>query len=751
MQRRYLFALGAIVIIFPQGLQAQKPADASILTLDRIFDSEFEPDHFGPVHWLGHGDAYTTLEPSRTVKDGRDIVRYETLSGKRSVFVSAERLQPAGDKKPLAIDDLAWSKDESKLLIFTNAQKVWRLRTRGDYWVLDLKSWKLTRLGGPAKPATLMFAKFSPDGKSVGYVRENNIYVQELDSQKITQLTMDGSATVINGTSDWVNEEELFIRDAWRWSPDGSAIAYWQFNTEGVPVFTLIDDTDSLYPELHRFAYPKTGQKNSAVRAGVVGVHGGATKWLDIPGNPRDHYIAWMEWADNSKEVALQQLNRLQNANRVYLADARTGKTRLVMAERDGTWVDVPASNSLVWFDKGKQFTWVSERDGWRQVYAVSRDGGGLRRITNRDFDVMDVIDVDADGGWLYFDASPANATQTYLYRVPLSGKGDPERLTPAKQTGSHHYNIAPGSGFAVHSWSSFGTPPRSELIRLPKHETIRTLAENKALHKKVEALKRGPSEFFQIDIGDGVQLDGYIMKPPGMESGRRYPLFFYVYGEPAGTTVRDAWDFNYLWHLMLTQQGYLVASVDNRGTPQPRGREWRKIVYRKLGVLTSQDQARAARKMAAWSFVDRDRIGMWGWSGGGTSSLNAMFRYPDLYRMAMAVAPVPDLRLYDTIYQERYLGLPEDNPEDYRRCSAITFAGKLKGDLLIVHGTGDDNVHFQGTEKLVNILIEDNKPFSMMAYPNRTHAIEEGKNTRRHLYETLTRYLRVHLPAGPK
>jgi dipeptidyl-peptidase-4 len=748
MNRAFRLTFFLFTFLFPSTLEAQKPPETGLLTLDRIFGGEFRGDPFGPVRWIEEGAAYVSLEPSASVKDSRDIIRYETKTGKRTVLVPAEKLKPQGQSAPLAIHNYELSRDGKRLLIFTNSQRVWRQNTRGDYWVLDLKDGKLTRIAPATGPAALLFARFSPDGGRVGYVYANNLYVQDLVTGKVTQLTTDGKSTLINGTSDWVNEEELFIRDAWRWSPDGTAIAYWQFNTEGVPTFTLVNDTDALYPILHQFPYPKTGQKNSGVRIGVVSSTGGSTRWLQLPGDPREHYIAWMEWAGNSTEVAVQQLNRLQNTNSVFLADAHTGQAKLILAERDSAWVDVPPSHSLDWFDDGRQFTWTSERDGWRHVYAVSRDGGTVRRVTNGDFDALDVVRVDGAAGWIYFDASPVNATQRYLYRVSLTGKSDPERVTPVTQPGSHRYNVAPDGAHAIHSWSSFGTPPRTELVALPPHTTIRALAENVEWRKKVTALKRGPATFQRIDIGEGVQLDSYLMKPPDFDATKRYPLLFHVYGEPAGTTVNDAWDSNYLWHLMLTQQGYLVASVDNRGTPQPRGRDWRRCVYRKIGVLTSHDQAEAARAICKWPFVDPSRIGIWGWSGGGSSSLNAIFRYPEIYRLAMAVAPVPDIRLYDTIYQERYVGPPQENAEDYRLCSPITFAGQLKGHLLVVHGTGDDNVHYQGTEKLVNKLIEENKPFTIMAYPNRTHAIAEGKNTRRHLYELLTRYLNEHLPA---
>jgi dipeptidyl-peptidase-4 len=402
------------------------------------------------------------------------------------------------------------------------------------------------------------------------------------------------------------------------------------------------------------------------------------------------------------------------------------------------------------WLDGGKSFLWLSERDGWRSVYRVSRDGSNIKNITPGNFDVENISAVDESGGWLYYIASPTNATQRYLFRTKLDGSGAAEKVTPDAQTGWHNYNISPNARWAFHNYSSFGKVPKFEVVDLKNKTVVRTIVDNAELQTKVDAVKKGAQEFFQIDIGGGVTLDGWMLKPPGFDPNKKYPVLFYAYGEPAGQTVTDNWGFdNYLWHTMLSQQGYIVVSVDNRGTPAPRGRAWRKIIYRKNGQVNSADQANAVKAIIAkMPFVDASRVGIWGWSGGGVSTLNAMFRYPDLYKTGMAVAPVPDQRFYDTIYTERYMGLPDANAEDYKQSSPITFANNLKGNLLIIHGTGDDNVHYQGTEVLINKLIELNKPFQMMAYPNRTHGIFEGEGTTVHLYSLLTRYLNENLPA---
>ena len=749
LHRSLLLLVAATTPLFGQA------SDPGRLTLQRIFASrDFFGERFGPAKWLASGDAYTTLELA--VGGGTDIVRYEAATGARTVLVPSARLIPTGAPDAIDIEDYSLSPDGKRLLVFTNSQRVWRENTRGDFWVLDLGNWRLRKLGGGAKPSTLMFAKFSPDGGRVAYVREHDLYVERLDggAPAITRLTKDGSPTRINGTFDWVYEEELSLRDGFRWSPDGRRIAYWQLDVTGVKDFVLIDDTDSLYSFPVPVQYPKAGTTNSAARVGVVSATGGATTWLAVPGDPRNNYIARMEWAGESANVVFQQLNRLQNTLTLYRGDARTGLVKPILVERDSAWVDVV--NDLRWLDGGRSFTWVSEKNGWRHLYVVSRDGASSRDVTPGAFDIVNpaylfgepfVLGTDEQSGTMYFTASPDNPTQLYLYRARLDGQGAPARVTPASEPGTHAYDIAPGGRWAIHSWSSFGTPPVVELVRLPTHEVVRTLVRNVELRARVAALTRGPLEFFRVRGGGEYDLDAWMIKPPGFDSTKKYPVLFNVYGEPAGQTVQDAWGgAQYLWHLMLAQQGYIVASVDNRGTPPPRGRAWRKSVYRKIGILATADQTAAARAVAQRAYVDASRIGVWGWSGGGSMTLNLLFRSPDVYRMGMAVAPVTDLRFYDTIYTERYMGLPQDNAEDYRQSSPVTFANALRGDLLLVHGSGDDNVHFQNSETLINALVAAGKPFQMMAYPNRTHCICERQGTTLHLYSLLTRYLEEHL-----
>jgi dipeptidyl-peptidase-4 len=748
------FALGARALLLLTLLAASAPsafaAQEEALTLDRLFNSpEFFPEGFGPARWLSDS-SYTTLEASRQVRGGVDIVAYGAESGEREILIPASELVPPGASRPLPVEGYEWSADGSKLLIFTNTRRVWRDNTRGDYWVLDREAGTLTQMGPDFSEATLMFAKFSPDGGRVAYVQNNNIYLQNLATGGISSLTEDGSRTTINGTFDWVYEEELALQDGFRWSPDGTRIAYWQLDATGIRDFLLINNTDSLYSYTIPIQYPKAGTTNSAARVGVVPTAGGETVWMELEGDPRNNYPARVEWAASSDEVVIQYLNRQQNRLQVMLGHAPTGAVRTVHTDADEAWLDVV--DDLMWLDGGRSFTWVSESDGWRRAYRVSRDGSQVTALTPEGEDILAIALIDEGSGWLYYTASPDDATERYLFRVPL--EGDPEaaeRLTPVGATGTHGYQMAPGGDWAIHTTSTFETPSVISLVSLPRHIAVRTLVSNDLLRERVSRVRSTQAEFFQLQTEDGVEMDGWIMTPAGFDPARKYPVLVYVYGEPWNQTVTNTWyGMTTLWHHYLTQQGYIVLSLDPRGTPAPKGRAWRKVVYGEVGTLASRDVAMGVKALLEErSYLDSERIAIWGWSGGGSMTLNGMFRYPEIFGTGMSVAPVPDQHFYDTIYQERYMGLPQNNSEGYRRGSPITYAEGLAGNLLLVHGTGDDNVHYQGTESLINRLIELGKPFDMMAYPNRTHGIYEGAGTTLHVYSLLTRYLLDHVPAG--
>ena len=733
-----------LLAVLSLNLMGQESKEQGLLNLDRIFASrEFASQWMGRVTWVDFAPGYTSLERA---KGGMNLVLNDIETGEKKVLVTPGDLTPEGSDRPLPLSGYTWSQDGSKLLIFTNTARVWRANTRGDYWILNLENKKLKQLGAFAQPSTLMFAKISPDGRMAGYVMKNNIYVEDLVTGKVRQLTKDGSRTIINGTFDWVYEEEFGCRDGFRWSPDSSKIAYWQLDAEGVKDFLMINNTDSLYPKVIPVQYPKVGTTNSAAKVGVVSLDSGVTTWMKLEGDPRMHYIPRMEWAANSEEIVFQRLNRLQNNLWIILGKADNGETKTIFTEEETAWISV--TNDFRWLEGGKRFTWTTESDGWRHVYLVSRDGKEKTLVTKEEFDVIRVQKIDIKGGWLYFTASPENPTEVYLFRTPLDGSGKAERITPTDLNGVHRYNISNDGKYAFHTWSSFETPSVTNLVSLPDNKIIRKMVANEKLKAAVAKIKRPQVEFFKVDA-NGVELDAWMMKPYNFDPARKYPVLVFVYGEPASQTVMNSWGGSrYLWNTMLTQKGYIVVSMDSRGTPAPKGREWRKVVYGKIGIISPQDQANGLKTMLKErTYLDPERVGVWGWSGGGSMTLNAMFKYPDLYKMGMAVAFVSDQKLYDTIYQERYMGLPEGNKEGFYQGSPINFAKNLKGKLLLVHGTGDDNVHYQSCEMLVNELIKHNKQFQMMAYPNRSHGIYEGRGTTRHLYGLLTSYLEKNLP----
>jgi dipeptidyl-peptidase 4 len=730
-------ALGCLAL--GSRVQASQP-----LELAQIFGPQAaKPDRRTQLRWIENGRAYTTLEPAKEV-EGSDLVRYETASGKRSVLVPARAMTPPGASAPLAVTEHQWSPDEHRVLFSVAAAGARRNDPLVDVWMHDLRNNTLRRLGPPAFAGRILYPEFSPDSRHIAYVAGNNLFVEKAGGAPL-QLTMDGSELLLNARGDIAHEEEFGLGKAYLWSPDSRHIAYWQFDTDGVGVFTLVRNTGGQYSTPLPLRYPKPGTTNSAVRAGVVAVDRPGTTWFALGADPRNHYVPRMHWAGNGQQLLLQHENRAQNTNTVLLGDAATGNVRQLFVEKEKTWV-LP-SDPVHWLPGGA-FTWLSERDGWMHLYVISRDGRHAELRTPGEFDVISIEAVDTGAGYVYFTASPGKVSQRYLYRATLTGAVNLERLTPAREPGWHEYELTPGSRWAVHTHSTAEMPPVIDLVRLPSHARQRVFAQNAALRGLLAGTPRVETEFFDVDIG-GTILEAWMLKPPDFDASKKYPLLMYVYSEPAGQTVVDRWGGDrHLWHLLLAQRGYLVASVDSRGAASPRGRDWRRSIYGQVGVLASSDQAAALRRMLALrSYIDPTRVGVWGWSGGGAMTLNALFRHPELYSTGIAVASPVDQMLYNSIYQERYMGLPADNAAGYRDGSPIHFAQNLKGNLLIIHGTGDDNVHYQNAEQLVDRLIALNKSFSMMAYPDRTHGIGEGANTRLHLFTLATRYLETHLP----
>ena len=772
----------------PTPLPQQEPQQppASQLTVDRIFRrGDFASAPVPDVHWMRDGASYIELRPAAG-GTGTDIVRVNVATGATTVLAPAAALVDENGQR-IDVEDLQLSRDESKALLFHNSVRVWRTNTRGVYHVLDFATKKVTPvavvrteqaappargdtgqqnmlgkqpsfIAPPTRSGLQMFAKFSPDGRSVAFVRDNDLFVTDLATGRETRLTSDGGPDVINGTSDWVYEEELGLKDAFRWSPDSRRIAYWRFDQSAVPAFPIVNETAEQYPSVGVLRYPKAGAPNSRVKVGVVELASGPVRAASNRGGPGGDaatadveparrgdtgiYVARMEWVGNDS-LAVQRLPRKQNRLDLLMLSAATGKGRTVATDRDSAYVDVEGE-AVTWFDGGRRFILRSDRDGWRQLYLYDRAGTLIKQVTQDGADVLDVVAVDSARNELYATVAAPTPMQRQVVRCPLSRVK--MACTPVTQRpGTHALDVGPGARYAVDTYSSLGRAPTVTLYELPAMTERRVLVDNAALSAKLAALAVHRPEFIKVPMPDGTVLDGYRIVPADFDSTRKYPVLMHLYGGPAAPQVNDAWGGrNYLWHLMLSQMGYVVVVVDNRGAAW-RGRDFRKTTQYELGVKESQDQIDAAKWLGHQSWVDASRIGMWGWSYGGFMTAMTLSRGGDVFKAGIVVAPVTDWRYYDSIYTERYMWTPQENPDGYKRAAVLTYVPGMKARILLVHGTGDDNVHPQNSINLANALERGEKSFYMLLYPNRTHSISGG-NTQVHLFESFTRFIKENL-----
>lgn len=701
------------------------------------------------IRWAKDGNAYYRDEAG-------EVNRYDLPANTKTTFLSKADLTPAGQTESLKVRNFLLSDDGNLVLIYTNSKKVWRYDTQGDYWVLNRTAKTLTKIGKDKPASSLRFAKFSPDGKKVGYVSEFDLYVEDLATGQVQAITSNHSRKLISGTFDWVYEEEFSCRDGFQWSPDSRQIAYWQIDANKIRDYYMVNTTDSAYSKVIPVEYPTIGQSPSPTKIGVVDVGSNKTTWLNIPGDPQQNYLPRMEWNSNT-EIFVQQLNRKQQESKIFSCNAMTGEAKQIYSESDNAWVDMHlfisdnfySRHPFVWLNNNKEFLWMSEKDSWTHLYRITKDGKETL-ITKGNYDVIDFSHMDEKNNTIYFIASPANATQKYLYKTKLDGKGKLELVSPTDQQGTHDYSISPNGKYAQHNFSNASTRPTNELIELA---TNKALGEKENTPSRASAMPAKKVEFFKIKTEEGTEMDGWMVKPTNFDATKKYPVVFFVYTEPASQTVRDAFGMgnNRMYRGDMAADGYIYISLDGRGTPAPKGREWRKSIYRKIGQINIKDQALAAKEILKWPFVDADRIAVWGWSGGGSTTLNLLFQYPEIYKTGIAVAAVANQLTYDNIYQERYMGLPQENLEDIQKGSPVTYAKNLKGNLLYIHGTGDDNVHYNNAEMLINELIKNNKQFQFMAYPNRTHSISEGEGTNLHLTTLYTEYLKKYCPPGAK
>ncbi len=698
-----------------------------------------------------------------TIKDN-NIVLVSTRGKEDKVILSSSQVNN------LEIESFSFSQSKNKILIFTQSVKVWRYNTRGDYWVYDFKKNEIQKLGRNMSNSSLMFAKFSPNERFVAYVSKEksesgirnsstsvNIYLESLDDRTIKKLTSsNGTKKLINGTFDWVYEEEFGCRDGFIFNEDGTRIAFWQIDANQVRDFYMINNTDSIYSYTIPVEYPKVGEDLTPARIGVINLTNEEITWMKIPGEQNKFYLPRMTWMPGRNDLMIQQLNRKQNHSKIYIANANNGSTELLMEEKDDAWVDLrsswPYQVQAGWkfINNGKEFLYTTEKDGWSHIYRFDITNKTEYLVTKGNYDVVKPLAYDEKNESVYFIASPENPTERYLYKTSAKGDGKLIRVTPDVLEGSHNYQISTKAKYAFHSFSNYFTRPMQAIVSLPNHKFIN---ENQNMIEKydLEKKKDHPLEFFEITTVDNVTMEGWIVKPKNLNKNKKYPVLFYFYSEPAGQTGVNRYGAgnNSLYDGNLGEDGYVYVTFDGRGTPSPKGRAWRKAIYRNIGRINVRDMAMGAKAVfEKYEFIDTSRVAVHGWSGGGTATLNCLFQYPEIFHTGIAVAAVANQLTYDNIYQERYMGDPKESYQDYVDGSPIKYAKNLEGNLLYIHGTGDDNVHYQNAEMLANELIKHKKIFYMLSYPNRSHGIRED-GAYPHVRLMFTDFLRKNCPPG--
>lgn len=724
-----LFILAALINLFSTGAYAQTKKD---ITLQEIWASRtFSAQTVEQPNSMKDGEHFTALEMS-----GNELVllKFDYKTGKVTDTLLKQR-DLKTESGLLNIEDYQFSPDESKIMISSETEQIYRHSTKSRNFIYDRKSKKLTPLAGNTKQ---MYATFSPDGNKVAYVRDNNLFITDLSSMKETAITTDGKHNeIINGATDWVYEEEFSFDRAFQWNADGSKIGYYKFDESQVKIYNLVT-YGSLYPAQNPYKYPKAGEKNSIVTIHVYDLASGKNIKIDT-GNETDIYIPRIKWTTDKNKLSVTRMNRHQNLLELLTADATTGKTSLLLKEESNTYIDI--TDDLTFLADGKSFIWTSEKEGYNHIYQYDMSGKLIKKITGGNWDVVQLEGVDEKSKVIYYISAETSPMDRELFVVKLDGTG--KKKLSAKR-GTNNVSFSNNYKYYLNTFSDANTP-YVVTLHSSDGKQIRVLEDNANLNATLGTYNLSKKEFFTFKTSEGVTLNGWMIKPSNFDEKKKYPVFMTVYGGPGHNTVNNAWEGqNYIWHQMLAQKGYVVVSVDNRGT-QYRGAEFKKSTYRQLGKLEQIDQAETAKYLAGLSYVDRNRIGIQGWSFGGYLSSLCATKSPELFRMAIAVAPVTNWRFYDSIYTERFLQTPQENPSGYDDNSPINFVKNLKCPYLLVHGSADDNVHLQNSMEMVTALVKVNKPFDMFIYPDKNHGIYGGL-TRLHLYTKMTDFIEKNL-----
>lgn len=682
---------------------------------------------------MKNGQHYSILERSG---DLSFVCRYEYRSGKLiDTLLSSARIKNEKGEM-IKIESYDFNQDESLALVGTDGEKIYRHSQKSNYYIVELSTGKVLPLSNAGKQ---MLAEFSPDGKKIAFVRNNNLFYYDLTGKKEIQVSKDGALNqIINGACDWVYEEEFGFDKAFMWSEDGSQIAYYRFDETLVPEFEMTT-YGGLYPGKSVFKYPKAGEKNAIVNLMVYHLNEQTNVKIET-GTETDQYIPRMTWTKNPGQICFIRLNRLQNKAEIITADSKSGKSKTVFTESSDKFVDI--NDDWYFFEDKNKMLWTSERDGWNHIYLFQlSDGKILKQLTSGKFEVSQIAGIDEKKQIIYYYSNEAQELGTDLYSIKTDGSGK-QRIT--HQKGITQVKFSEGFAWSLHFNSSSESPMRVSLCEGASKE-IRVLEDNQALREKLKSYSIQKKEFMKISTTDNIELNAWMIKPPNFDSAKKYPLLFVIYGGPGRNTVVDQWEgANLYWHQMLAQKGYIVVSVDNRGTSR-KGAEFRKSTYKNLGKLETEDQIGAAKYFSSLPYVDGSRIGIQGWSFGGYLSSLCITKGAEVFKSAIAVAPVTNWRYYDSIYTERYLQTPGENASGYDENSPINFCHLLKGSYLLIHGTADDNVHFQNTVEMISALNKAGKQYDLGIYPNKNHGIGGG-NTRLHVYTKMTDFILKNL-----
>jgi dipeptidyl-peptidase-4 len=704
----------------------------SDITLEGIWKNyDFISQSVPGFNFLKDGKHYTRLEQNK-------IQQYDFTTGSLVTTIFDPATVESVEGFNGQVDGYTFSADESKVLIRTNTERIYRRSSKSYYFVYDRGAKKLSAVYPEGKQG---YATFNPQADKVAFVHGNNLYVHDLSAGKVRAVTEDGTYnSIIYGSTDWVYEEEFGFAKAFFWAPDGKSLAYYRFDESEVAEFTMTNYRDDLYPEYETFKYPKVGENNSVVDVFIYNLDKGKAVPVDI-GKETDIYIPRIKWTQDPGKLCVYRMNRHQNHIELLLADSRTGKTDLLLEEKNKYYIAESVLDNLTFLEDGERFIWTSEMDGWHHIYLYNMKGRKLQQITKGDWEVTAFYGVDEAAERVYYQAAETSPLERQVYSIGLDGKG---KQVMAGATGWNSAQFSSTFDYFIVT-NSTANRPANYIVYDKKGRQLRVVEDNKSLREK--QLEYGTSEvsFFSFETGDGVELNGWMIKPKDFKPNREYPVFMTLYGGPGSQEVVNSWmGMNYWWYQMLADQGFIVACVDNRGTGA-RGEEFKKMTYQQLGHYETIDQIEAAKYLGKQPFIDASRIGVFGWSYGGYLSSLCLLKGNEVFKAAIAVAPVTNWKWYDTIYTERYMRTYKENEDGYRDNSPVYFADRLKGDYLLVHGMGDDNVHFQHTAEMANALISANKQFETYYYPNRNHGIYGG-NTRLHLYQKMTDFLKESL-----